>query len=423
LRTDRLRTRDVVLLSLGLLHALATIPFLDPQLLDTDWRAFYESSAAWLTGGDVYSAAYRANYLPPWAVVLMAPLVPFGLRGSFAIWTLLNLALIVWTCRHILKARPEIPWSFLVVSVLSLLPASYVWLHGQLTWVLFACLTRAWLAPTPRQAALWLAPVMMIKPPFMLLACALPWRIGIPAAVRAIAYSAATIPFLQLPIWADWWSMRLEDATLGFFNNASLIGLAARLEYGPLTPIQLHWLDPRWLLPAGLIAALCWWNTQKTQGDARWARSWLWAILVMPIGWLNYLPAAAGPILSTANHRTLAIVAVLMLLPRHAMWALAMTGGWVAFVAACLGIASVFLLWLACQNRNLAASVESPAPPMNSQWTPDQYLTAHQTSLKATQAKVAADALDVAALKDEVIRLQGENFTLKRQAPVRTKES
>jgi hypothetical protein len=354
--------RDAALLGLGLLHVLLTIRFLDPQLQDTDWRCFYESAAAWLRGGEVYSAAYRANYLPPWAVVLMAPLVPFGLRGSFAIWTLLNLALVVWTCRHIRKARPDIPWSFLALAVGSLLPAAYVWLHGQLTWVLFACLTRAWLAPTPRQASLWLVPVMMIKPPFLLLACVLPWRIGIPAAVRAIGYSAATIPFLQLPIWADWWSMRLEDATLGFFNNASLIGLAARLEYGPLTPIQLHWVDPRWLLPAGLIAVLLWWRTQKTQGDARWARSWLWAILVMPIGWTNYLPAAAGPILSTANHRTLAIVMIAFLLPRHAMWILARTGGATAFVAASLGIAAVLLLWWTCRPNSTAPPPSDAVP-------------------------------------------------------------
>jgi hypothetical protein len=343
--TQDVRPRDLVLLGLGLLHALLTIRFLDPQLRDTDWRCFYESAAAWLTGGDVYSTDYRANFLPPSAMVLIVPLVPFGLQGSFAIWTVTNLALVAWTFRQILKARPDIPWSFLALAVLSLLPASYVWLHGQWTWVLFACLTRAWLAPTPRQAALWLAPVMMIKPPFLLLAFALPWAVGIPAAAVAVVGSAATVPILGLALWADWWSMRLVEVPLGFFNNASLIGLVARIDYGVLTKSPLGHLDSVLLAAAALVAVALLIGTWQSQGDARWARAWLWAILVMPIGWLNYLPAAVGPILAKADHRTLAMVAVLMLLPRHAMWALAMTGGWVAFTAGCLGFVSVTALW------------------------------------------------------------------------------
>jgi hypothetical protein len=294
--------RDAVLLGLGLLHVLLTIRFLDPQLQDTDWRCFYDSAAAWLSGGDVYSAVYRANYLPPPVALLIAPLVPFGLQGSFAVWTLINLALVVWTCLLILRARPEIPWSYLALAVCSLLPASYVWIHGQWTWVLFACVTRSWLAKTPREATLWLAPVMMIKPPFLLLALALPWRIGVPAAAIAVLASAATVPIVGLPLWTDWWSMRLVDIPLGFFNNASFVGLVARMDYGVLNVSPKAHLDTVLLASAGVLAVSLLIGVWQSRGDARWARAWLWAVLVIPIGWLNYLPAAAGPILSTASH-------------------------------------------------------------------------------------------------------------------------
>lgn len=354
--------RDAALLGLGLLHVLLTIRFLDPQLQDTDWRCFYESAAAWLRGGEVYSAAYRANYLPPPVALLIAPLVPFGLQGSFAIWTLINLALVFGTCRRILRARPEIPPTFLVLAVCSLLPASYVWIHGQWTWIMFACVTRAWLAKTPRQSALWLTPVMMIKPPFLLLALALPWRIGVPAAIIAVLASLATVPILGVSLWADWWSMRLVDIPLGFFNNASLVGLVARIDYGVLTVSPKARLDTVLLASAGVLAVSLLPGVWQSRGDARWARAWLWAILVMPIGWLNYLPTAAGPILSTANPRTLAIVFAVWLLPRHAMWALAMTGGWVAFASACLGIVSVLLLWWSCQADSVVTAARSPSP-------------------------------------------------------------
>ena len=147
------RPRDLVFLSAGIVSLVLNAADFDLQ--DADFRIFYDSAAAWRSGGVVYPTSFRANLNPPWFPMLLSPLAALSMAGAFAVWSLINLVLAFSTARLILARRPELPVAWLMLALI-LTPAWYGWRHGQVVWILFALVTRGWLARSEVHAGLWL---------------------------------------------------------------------------------------------------------------------------------------------------------------------------------------------------------------------------------------------------------------------------
>jgi alpha-1,2-mannosyltransferase len=337
----------------GLVSVLLSVP--DFNFSDSDFRCFYLSARSWLDGTGMYSRtplidtngiACGPNLNPPWFAALLSPLTALPIGGAFAVWTALNLALVLTTIRRILIARPEVPWQALVLICFAFLPAWLSWRHGQVTWILFALITRAWLASSPVRAGLWLAPAIALKPPLALMAILLPWPIAAVAGTAAAMATVGLVIVMGVPVWAEWLLLSDSVNRLGWPTNTSLWGLAVRLEhgsvYGGLADLSVVSLTLVLLSAVGLGA----W-TLRSAGDVRWTRAFLWGLLLSPLGWLHHLPEIAGPLLAAAYLPRLVWAVPIVILPRVAYFTWIAYGGWVSVALSCLYIGVVAIAWSA----------------------------------------------------------------------------
>lgn len=298
-------------LGLGLVSLLINVR--DFDLMDADFRSFYDSAAAWQSGRQVYTTTFRPNLNPPWFPILLSPLVPLGMAGAFAVWTAMNMATVMTTARLLLERRPEIPVVWLVLAFI-VTPAWYAWHHGQVTWILFALVTRAWLSD--RHAGFWLAPAIILKPPLALMALLLPWRVTLTAGLTAAAGTLALVLITGPSLWLEWLGAGQSVDLIAWVSNASLVGLAVRSEHwsvGGITVGDVSWRA--WAL-VGAVGVVLAWQTIRQTRDRRWALAGLSSVLLSPLGWIYYLPVFTGPLLSVARGRWLVAVFALALIPR-----------------------------------------------------------------------------------------------------------
>lgn len=336
--------RHIVVLGVALAYLVTS--FADFDLAGADFRSFYESSEAWLLGQPMYSMAFRPNLNPPWFAVLLVPLVPLGLAWAFVAWTAIGVALTASTCLLILRRRPNISPVVLLVAVATFLPAWTAWRHGQVTWIVFALITRAWLSESPVKAGLWLAPAVMLKPYLAVMALVLPWPIALVAGVASFAGTLLGVVALGWPLWREWLALSGQINWFGNFANVSLWGHATRFYTGQLNgPPVLGF--PGWIIASVLmVGAVLAVQAMRRKGDARWASAFLLGSLLSPLGWVYALPAGAGPIIASVRHHPAAwLIVAACAVPNIVYCVWWKMGGNVALWTAMILPCAILILW------------------------------------------------------------------------------
>lgn len=327
----------------------ATLALADTSIADSDFPSFYHSALAFRLGQPLYEFAGRPDMNPPLLAVLLLPLTWLALKPAFMIWTAIGALALSWSLRTVYRNHVALNW-WLVPGLTLLLPCWYVWRQGQLTWVLTLLVTQAWNSRgrSPLISGLWLAPAIAIKPP---LALAVIW-LGMPVVVTAAIGSAllAAVGLLATGVqpWLDWLGLAGQVNWLGAASNASLWGVAARVQTGHLYGVTLG--DLRFASVAFVVAVSAGLARQvfRAAGDRRWVLAFLWSSFVSPLGWIYYLPLALGPILRSWK-RSAALMAAIALfaMPRQGILAAAALGPIGARTAGCLCCAASLLIWLA----------------------------------------------------------------------------
>jgi len=282
-----------------------------------DFHGFYESGLAWREGraDSGQAALVYPNLNPPTLAPIVAPLTYLPLRVAFWIWTTIGTLLLVDAVRLAVRARG---WSrrrllFVTGALLATLPAIGVWTAGQLTWVLAWLLTRAWLASSPARAGLWLAPAIAVKPPLALMALLLPWPLwGVAGAVSA-GLTLAAVALTGWGAWSDWLSLSGRVTWLGWVMNGSLWGWAIRIGSWDIPSATMRDVPAATIGIISALGAAAVWLTTRTGGDRRWAAALVTSLLVAPLGWVYYLPAAVGPLGSAWRWSAKTVTAVALL--------------------------------------------------------------------------------------------------------------
>jgi hypothetical protein len=292
---------------------LLTAPHVDPS--GSDFHAFYDAARAWR--GLPPEGSTPVNLNTPLLAPLMAPVTWLPLYQAFLAWSALGLAAIVASLsavrRYYELSLVRLLW--VAGALVILMPALEVWVLGQITWCLLYPFTRAWLAAdrSPARAGLWLAPVILLKPPLALVAIALPWRVTVAAGVASVAMLAGSVVVQGPEPWLDWAGRASAIGWINYPLNASFWGWASRLETGAAYGGSLGELSA---FSVGIAAAMgvgvLAWCTRAT-GSLRWVAAVLWGTLVSPLGWIYYLPLALGPALASWRSGAAVFVALALL--------------------------------------------------------------------------------------------------------------
>lgn len=293
----------LLLLVIGLVSTADALGIFWRDMDRRDFGAFYYSGRAWNSGEAIYQSgrADLPNLNPPAVVALVfAPLARLPLRAAGVLWQMLGaaaLAFCAWRVAHAVslpRREALFACSVLLVSV----PARYVWLEGQITWMLLIPATESWLAYRRKAfvaAGFWLSPVIAAKPFFALTGLAL----GVPALLAAGAGSLA-LTVLGMTVTSpgllqEWLSLG-PRISVTWPSSASLWTLGARLRGAKPLDVFI-WTD----LPAPVVAlfaivalALLFLAYRQRDLDARWVAAVAIALLLSPLGWIYYLPLAAG---------------------------------------------------------------------------------------------------------------------------------
>lgn len=280
-------------LCLAVICGIAMVSTVRPH--ETDFRTFYDSALSWRLTGEMYPVTDRPNHLTPLAIVLMTPLTWLPLSTALSVWTTGGVGALVWSLFSCVRAHrlstEQALWGAGACFVLY--PATVAWSEGQVTWYLLWLLTRAWLADSRLRAGTWLAILVAIKPPLALLAIALPWPIVLSAGAGSIALTVGGVLLAGLAPLRTWYSFSHVPEVMGWPINASLWGIAARLESRTVTNSHVSAIAIGLILAVG---AWSWWRVTSLSADRRWSAALLWALLVSPIGSIYYLPLGLGPL-------------------------------------------------------------------------------------------------------------------------------
>jgi alpha-1,2-mannosyltransferase/arabinofuranan 3-O-arabinosyltransferase len=373
-------TRDsplipLALIVVGLVISLDALSVFWSQMERRDFGAFYASGRAWNQAADVYSAGRTdlPNLNPPSMVALVfAPLARLPLPMAGILWQCLGVAALAFA---VLRGWRELAVDFETVvtalgALLVTVAARYVWLEGQITWLLMVPSTLAWIAyrrKAPIAAGVWLGLIVAVKPFFAVTAIAL----GIPVALTTVAVAAAItavgVLVTSLTPWQQWLALG-SGISVTWPSSASLWTLGTRL-VGATPHDVVAWTSLPLVVAvctfvvalAGIAAAFA-----QDDRDARWTIAIGLALLVSPLGWIYYMPLAWGAVLALwlERQRTLllSIALVLCCIPMHVnFWAI--EHGRVA--GATLGASftwAVLLMLIAAQAPTMRRSVQSRRP-------------------------------------------------------------
>jgi hypothetical protein len=318
------------------------------QRPDGDFRMFYESGRAWLSGTSPYS---HVNTLSPPLVVatLFAALAWLPYDGARLVWLVVGagtLAASIRAIRRTLHLRPCATAG--MVAALGLSYAAWsVWFQGQILWLLLYPFTRSWIALRSErrfEAGLWLSIVIALKPQFALLALVQPWPMLAVAALSSAAITGAAVAFLGWPVWAEWLDVGARVEWLSWPDNVSMWGVATRLQSAALRGGELASL-PLWTQTAVATVALVsgWMVRSIAQIDRRLTLGVLWMTLVAPLGWVHYLPLCLGPATASwPGTRTAIIALVLLAIPLPLIYP------WLDSVAAVRTLGNVYTIGVLC---------------------------------------------------------------------------
>ena len=308
--TRRASHDDTALVIMGVLAACMTAygvyAFYAVGMDRSDFYLFYRSGEAWSRGQTLYPLDENPNLNPPLAIAaLFAPLALLPYVLAQTVWLaagVVSLAASTLAVKRALDLNPrQTMWVLAIVNITH--AAFLVWLQGQVTWLLLYPLTQAWLALRSGRlsaAGLWLAPAIAVKPILALLALALPVPVWVVAGITSASVSALGVVWTGWPAWATWLRVGSDVSWLSWPPNASLWGIAARVQSGTLKGLRMADLDPA--ATGAVVAALLigWLIVVRVRhADRRFALALLWMVLASPLGWIYYLPLAIGPFVAT----------------------------------------------------------------------------------------------------------------------------
>lgn len=281
-----------------------------------DFSGFYESARAWREGRPLYTGTASApNLNPPLFAVVLSPLTLVPLTAAYVIWTGVGAVSVVASIRRISARTTLTPESrfWMMTMLIGWAPATVVWQEGQVTWLLLYPVSRAWLAPTAVRAGLWLAPVVILKPPLALMAALTPWPIPLVTGIAAAVGTLATIPLTGWKAWGDWLDQSRAVSWIGDWSNVSLWGLAARVHGRNVEGTSLYDIPLVAVAVIAVVGAILAGVVLRREGGVRWTLALLWSLLLSPAGWSYYLPLALGPALASWRDHSLTRAALTIL--------------------------------------------------------------------------------------------------------------
>jgi hypothetical protein len=345
----------------GLVISLDALSVFWSHMERRDFGAFYASGRAWNERADVYSAGRTdlPNLNPPSMVALVfAPLAHLPLAMAGSLWQCLGIAALAFA---VVRGRRELALDTeTLVSAVGVLlvtvAARYVWLEGQITWLLMAPATLGWVAyrrGAPIVTGVWLGLIVAIKPFFAITALALGVRVALTAAAVAALITVVGVLVTSLTPWQQWLALG-SGISVTWPSSASVWTLGTRL-VGATPHDVVTWTS----LP--LVVAICTLIVAATgcavafaqdNRDGRWTIAIGLALLVSPLGWIYYLPLAWGAILAMwlngGRRRVIGAAVLLCSIPMQVhVWAIAQGRFAGATLGAAYTWAVVLMLWSA----------------------------------------------------------------------------
>lgn len=355
-----------------------------------DFQRFYHAAQAWSAGDAVYRASattispvdHWLTLNPPHFLPLVWPLTWWPVSTAALLWTLAGIVALLsstWIAAKECESRPSHGERGLaVLMLLAFGGTTAVLINGQVALLLTLPATLAWRAARREQwgaAGLWLGVCLALKVFFLFFAAYLvavrKWRALVTLAVSTAAIWGVGLLAFGPEAYREWigalGAVTWYDRPL----NASLYGVAARV-VADASPALLA----GWLAAGGLVGLVTLWCVRRAVDvDRDWAAVTLAAVLISPLGWLEYGFLALGPAIvlcfraSDAVVRAWPLVALLTFpiglvgiadgswaeATVHSVYGLALTLAWVSLVRPALRIAGeagpALLLWPARPRR------------------------------------------------------------------------
>jgi hypothetical protein len=305
-----------------------------------DFTVFLES-ARWLReGADPYQRPIDPgpgqNLNTPATALVFLPFSFLPTATAFQVWTVVAIAAYLLVGRWIAGAIAPGRTISIASAILIAHPAIVSLLIGQITALLMLLVTAAWIADReerPWRAGVLVGVAVAAKPFLGIWVVYALWRRSRPLlAGLCLGFAAAAIVGLivgGISGYRSWLSALGQISWTAHVLNASLLGfftrtLSATPDILQMTPIVLQprLVQPLWWGSVAVVVALGARTLLRTRDrDRVWALVLVSSLLLSPLGWMYYVPLAAGPLLAVAAHArrsTRAILAagyVCLLLP------------------------------------------------------------------------------------------------------------
>lgn len=292
----------------------------DPSDNRSDFYTFWDS-ARWLGAGlDPYTgrslrpgAGYNLN--PPVALLVFLPFSRLPLVQAYVVWTIVSVmacAVSAWVVAREVAPRGAVE----IVAAVLISQATFLALQlGQPVGLLMGLLTAAWIAD--RRGALYAAGVLLgvamavklFLGVFLFYAI---WRRSGRLIGGIVSGCAATVAVGFVPAgmagYSSWLFVLGRVTWAAHLVNGSVLGVLTRLLTTPppgltVTPLlsRPDLLRPLWLISVAAIASLAAWRATRTSDLNRvWLMTLAAALLCSPLGWIYYVPLAAGPLAAVA---------------------------------------------------------------------------------------------------------------------------
>ena len=324
-----------VLLGLALTYYVGLIWSVSDRANSVDFVQFFVSARAVADGGSLYAPLRMAdlgldapagrdpseplhpNLNPPLLAVLLAPVSTFGISFAYSVWSALSLACALLACAWISRAlRPagatdaELVWFWLAVLVYY--PTHTALMLGQVTFVVMALVSGAWMAARSRRertAGILLGIALNLK-----LFCGLlvvyfawqrRWRAAFWAVASTLAVALVPLPWVGSSAYVEYAGLLPSVTWLSSNWNASFASFFTRVlggsENAPFLNLPAVANGLVMASSAMAVAGLAWLSRPaSTVGgtgtfDLGFGLTMIVMLLVSPLGWMYYFPLLALP--------------------------------------------------------------------------------------------------------------------------------
>lgn len=298
----------------------------------------YELGASALFGGDLYDVRFHVADLPftypPFAAVLMQPLVVLPLWLTAALWSGACVLVLAWAINATLKACGS-TYPALVVPALTAvaLLSQPVWStlsYGQVNLFLMAAILADALRPERRHAG-WLVGIaagvkltpLFFVAFFLVIGQRRAAGVAVGSFAATVLVGVALAPSASIAYWSEilWDPSRIGGVE--YAGNQSVLGTLSRL-LGHEAPTSLWFVVAGSLAALSLVAAALLWRSTSPSarplavGSAAlgmvlaspisWDHHWVWLVPITLALWLSGLPRArvvAGAVVLIASSRAI----------------------------------------------------------------------------------------------------------------------